>query len=81
MEHAYAAARIAELLSADYVPVALTFVDEPPGGVAVSSEVVPSILAVLPGGKVEEFVAALEVTATANAGMKEFYETAKANFT
>ncbi|WP_328611256.1 DUF169 domain-containing protein [Amycolatopsis sp. NBC_00345] len=38
------------------------------------------ILAVLPGGKAEEFVAALEVTVTANAGMKQFYETAKATF-
>ncbi|WP_199749217.1 DUF169 domain-containing protein [Amycolatopsis sp. WAC 01376] len=42
MEHAHAAARITDLLSTDLPPVALTFTDGPPEGVAVSTEAVPS---------------------------------------
>ena len=38
------------------------------------------VLAVLPGGKVAEFVEALQATVTANAGMKAFYEGHKAQF-
>jgi uncharacterized protein (DUF169 family) len=38
------------------------------------------MLAVLPGGKVGEFVAALKVTVAANAGMKSFYEGKLAQF-
>ena len=39
------------------------------------------MLAVLPGSKGADFVAALQVTVTANASMKEFYEKAKASLT
>lgn len=38
------------------------------------------MLAVLPGSKIADFVSALQVTATANAGMKTFYEGHRAQF-